>query len=501
MDLRPYQKECIEAVDANWDLYNRQLIVLPTGAGKTVVFSTIASMNPGRTLILAHRDELVTQALEKLHAVTGIIAGREQGKDRAMFSDQVVVGSVQSMANRTHRWPADHFRLIICDEAHRSTAVSWRKVLDHFGKFNRILGVTATPTRADGTNLGELYEHVAYKVGMFDLIRQGYLSPIKIKTLPIKIDVSGVKKQAGDLATSDLGHVLEPYLPAIASTIRREIKNRRLLCFLPLVSTSHIFCNYLRAEGLSVGHIDGKSKNRKQILKDFAAGKFQVLSNAMLLTEGYDDPGIDAVCNLRLTSSKSLFTQIIGRGTRTAAGKDFLLVLDFLWQSEKHSLVSAVDLVPGEPALHQAMKKIAEQKVGTEEPLELIELSESVAAQREATILKAIAKNQNRKSEFLSAEEFASRCGAKEEFKEEYSWQMREITPKQVELLEKAGVDIASVRGVGHASALIDVWINFKNNQPASDKQKASMKRAGYPNAENATMKEARAFFVQKRRQ
>lgn len=505
MIYRPYQDQAINQVQTGWHEYSRQLLVLPTGAGKTVVFSAIADQQQGRSLILAHRDELVNQAIDKLFKVTGVRAGKEKAQDRARFSDRFVVASVQTMARRLKRWPSNHFQLIICDEAHRSASAQWQKVIEHFAPFNRLLGVTATPDRADQVSLGETYERVAFEIGLFDLIKQGYLVPIKVRTCPLKLDLKKVGRRAGDFAVDDVGHALEPYLPQIAQEIRRAVGSRRLLCFLPLVKTSHKFCAALAEEGLSVRHIDGGSEDREKILEDFAAGKFQVLSNAMLLTEGFDDPGISAVCNLRVTQSRSLYTQMVGRGTRLSpeTGKEDLLLIDFLWQAEKHNLVKPANLMPGDDTVQAVMSKIAEEKTtgGDDSAIDLFDLEEEASGaerERERTLVKAFEANKNRKSEVLSAEDFCARCGSEDDFEEEFPWQGKRVTENQAALLKKAGVDLRTVRNQGHASALIDTWTNFKNNQPASHKQIAAMKRAGYPGAENATAKDARAFFARR---
>ncbi|MEL0098701.1 MAG: DEAD/DEAH box helicase family protein, partial [Opitutae bacterium] len=198
MTPRPYQSAAIDAITEASKHYRKNLAVLPTGAGKTVIFSFIAQhFQPERTLILAHRNELIDQAIAKLHAATGIVADKEKAEFRASFDAPVVVASIQTMTSRLERWPSDHFAHIICDEAHHSISPSWLNVLNHFKDAN-ILGVTATPDRGDKKNLGQFYDNVAYEVDLFDLVRNGYLSPIKVFSAPLEIDLGSVKQIAGD---------------------------------------------------------------------------------------------------------------------------------------------------------------------------------------------------------------------------------------------------------------------------------------------------------------
>lgn len=503
MELRPYQQSCVNAVNAGWEKYSRQLAIVPTGGGKTIIFSKLAEASERKVLILAHRDKLVTQAMEKLASATGIEAGKEKAGDHALKSDHVVVASIQTMMRRKHRWRRTHFGLIICDEAHHSVSKSWDSVIEYFAPFNRLLGVTATPERSDGVSLLDTYEHKAFEIDMATLIRQGYLSPIRVRTCPVRVDLGKVSKRAGDFAADEVGHALEPYLPEIAKEIARSAENRRTLVFLPLIATSHKLVKCLRAEGLKVEHVDGKMKDPDATLERFARGDFQVLCNAMLLTEGFDDPGIGAVCNLRLTQSVSLYKQIIGRGTRIAPGKDYLLLLDFLWQSEKYSIMRPSNLLPGIPSdAVQEINEMANKSAGEkrEEPMDLFGMESEAVKKREETLAKTIAKHRNRKGEFLDADEFAKRVGAQEDYVPQFSWQKKPLNIEQVKILTKAGVDVETVTCRGHAIELIDALQNHENNKPASDRVKERMRQAGVPGWETATAKDGRAFFVRRSR-
>jgi superfamily II DNA or RNA helicase len=212
-DLRPYQTACVEAVLSKFRQHGKLLAVLPTAAGKTVIFShTAEKFAPGRTLILAHREELLSQAADKLTRATGIVAETECGTRQASLDAQVVVASVQTLMGekRLSRWPRDHFNLVVVDEAHHALAESYQRVLRHFDGHAKVLGVTATPDRGDKKNLGTYFEDIAFEIGLHELIEDGYLSRIAVRTLPVEINLTDVRTVAGDYNDADLGDVIEP---------------------------------------------------------------------------------------------------------------------------------------------------------------------------------------------------------------------------------------------------------------------------------------------------
>jgi superfamily II DNA or RNA helicase len=506
MNLRPYQTQVVDAVEAGWENARTQLAVLPTGAGKTIIFAHIASRQPGRTLILAHREELIEQAADKIFRATGIRAEIEKAERRASLSAQVVVGSIQSLLSEARRseWPANHFNLIVCDEAHHSISPSWQTVLQHFPAA-RVLGVTATPDRGDKRNLGEFYEAIAAEVQLIDLIRDGYLSPITIKSVPLKIDLSAVKSTAGDLDSGELGSALEPYLGAIAGAIREHASFRRVLAFLPLIATSEKFTAACKAVGLAAEHIDGYSPDRADRLARFAAGEFDVLSNAMLLTEGYDCAGIDCVLVLRPTRSRALYSQMIGRGTRIDPLKENLLLLDFLWMHERHSVTRPAHLIAKTEDEAEAITKLAEERSAggaTQEELDLDDLATEATHVREESLRNRLKEQSDRKAKFISAEDFALRHDslAVAEFEPVMKWESREITPGQLKMIKRAKINPDTVRGRGHASKLIDLYIRGQSLTLASPGQRKVMSRMGHPNADTATADDARRFFAELKR-
>ena len=336
MTLRPYQQEAHDAILSKWDAgTDKLLLVLPTGTGKTIVFAAVTNdrvRQGSRVLILAHRGELLDQAADKLQKSTGLGSAVEKAESSCFGSwFRVVVGSVQTLMreSRLKQFPADYFSTIIIDEAHHSVSDSYQKVLQHFPKA-KVLGVTATPDRGDMKDLGTYFEQIAYEYTLPKAIKEGYLSPIKALTIPLKIDISEVGVSAGDFKAGEIGSALDPYLEQIATEMEKYCRNKKTVVFLPLIATSQKFRDILIEHGFEAAEVNGNSEDRKEILQDFDKGRYNVLCNSMLLTEGWDCPSVDCIIVLRPTKVRSLYSQMVGRGTRLFPGKDHLLLLDFL---------------------------------------------------------------------------------------------------------------------------------------------------------------------------
>lgn len=313
MELRGYQQEARVSIQAEWVKgVQRTLLVLPTGCGKTIVFSKVIEdrvILGERVLVLAHRGELLDQAADKLAKSTGLGCATEKAEQTSIGSwYRVVVGSVQTMMRekRLDQFDPDHFDTIIIDEAHHCLSDSYQRVLHYFSQAH-VLGVTATPDRGDMRNLGSYFESLAYEYTLPKAIKEGYLSPIKAMTIPLKLDLSAVGQQAGDFKNSDLGTALDPYLDQIAAEMWKAASDRKIVVFLPLVKTSQKFTNILNGIGFRAAEVNGESQDRAEILADFDAGKYNVLCNSMLLTEGWDCPSVDCVVVLRPTKVRSLY--------------------------------------------------------------------------------------------------------------------------------------------------------------------------------------------------
>ena len=322
MKLRPYQEEARVKVQEEWERgVNKTLLVLPTGCGKTIVFSKIIEdrvKQGDRVLILAHRGELLEQASDKLKKSTGLNTALEKAGSTSLNSwFRVVVGSVQTLQRekRLNQFSNDYFDTIVIDEAHHCISNSYQNVLNHFDKA-KVLGVTATPDRGDMQNLGTYFESLAYEYKIVDAIKEGYLSKIQGLTIPLNLDLSGVSTQNGDFKASDVSNALDPYLEQIADEMLKHCKDRKTVVFLPLVATSQKFRDILNSKGFKAAEVNGDSKDRAQILEDFDNDKYDVLCNSMLLTEGWDCPSVDCVIVLRPTKVRALYSQMVGRGTR-----------------------------------------------------------------------------------------------------------------------------------------------------------------------------------------
>ena len=391
--LRGYQIAAVEAISEGFRTYNRQLLVAATGAGKTQIFcEVIRRSQPGKALVLCHREELVEQARRRLETF-GIKADVEQGDAHATPDAPAVVASVQTLMRDTRltRWRPDHFGMVVADEAHRAMSDSWQKVLQYFDESARVLGASATPERSDKKSLGRYFENIAYEIGLLDLIRQNWLAPIQVKTVPLQIDLGDCRTTAGDWNAEDVGHALEPYLERIASVLY-EHRHRKILVFLPLIAISQQLARLCRLRGMAAEHIDGQSGDRQAILERFKRGKTTLLTNAMLLTEGFDEPSIDCVVCLRPTQVRSLYSQIVGRGTRIYPGKDHLLLLDFLWLAEEHNLIKPAHLVAGD---EEEAKAITDALAGNGS---LEDAQATAEADRAAKLRERLQRNRNRRT-------------------------------------------------------------------------------------------------------
>lgn len=313
MELRKYQKESIDSVLNEWNQgRKRTLLVLPTGCGKTVVFTKLAEemVKQGkRVLILAHRTELLEQASDKLYKITGLKTSLEKADSTAIGSwYRVTVGSVQTLQRdkRLNQFPKDYWDVIIVDEAHHILSDGYMKVMEYFDVAN-VLGVTATPDRSDMRNLGSYFDSLAYEYSLVQAIKEGYLSKIKALTIPIDLDLSSVSMSAGDFKASDVGTALDPYLVQIADEMAKYCKDKKTVVFLPLVKTSQKFCDILNERGFKAAEVNGESKDRAEVLEDFEKGRYNVLCNSMLLTEGWDCPSVDCVVVLRPTKVRALY--------------------------------------------------------------------------------------------------------------------------------------------------------------------------------------------------
>ena len=465
MELRPYQQEAKQAVFHEWDTGNlKTLLVLPTGCGKTVVFAKITEecvRSGERVLILAHRGELLEQAADKIGKATGLKCAVEKAEDSCIGSwYRVVVGSVQSLMRekRIGQFTSDYFDTIIVDEAHHCISDGYQRVLQHFDQA-KVLGVTATPDRGDMKNLGSFFDSLAYEYTLPQAIKEKYLSPIKALTIPLTLDLSGVSVQAGDFRAADIDTALDPYLYQIADEMAAHCANRKTVVFLPLIKTSQKFRDILNSKGFRAAEVNGNSDDRAAILSDFDAGRYNVLCNSMLLTEGWDCPSVNCIVVLRPTKVRSLYCQMVGRGTRLCDGKDDLLLLDFLWHTERHELCHPAHLICQSDDVAQQMThnmQDAACPVDIEEAEQ--KAAEDVVAQREEALAKQLEEMKHRKRKLVDPIQFEMSIQAADlsEYTPSFGWEMSPPSDKQVKALEKMGIFPDEIDNAGKAALLLN---------------------------------------------
>ncbi len=465
LSLRPYQAESIAAIESEWQKGVRHtLLVLPTGCGKTIVFCKLTEnrVRAGeRVLILAHRGELLEQAADKLLRATGLRCAVEKAEESCLSSwYRVTVGSVQSLMRekRLSRFPEDYFGTIVIDEAHHVLSDGYQRVLEHFPDA-KVLGVTATPDRGDMRNLGSVFESLAYEYTLPRAIREGYLCPIRVQTIPLNLDLRGVGVSGGDFKAGELGSALDPYLEQIAVEMAQACRERKTVVFLPLIQTSRKFRDILNAHGFRAAEVNGESGDRAEVLAAFDRGEYNVLCNSMLLTEGWDCPSVDCIVVLRPTKVRSLYCQMIGRGTRLHPGKESLLVLDFLWHTERHELCRPACLIAGNDEVAQKMTENLEAAAC---PVDLEEAEQQaqsdVVAQREEALAKQLSEMRTRKRKLVDPLQFEMSIQAEDlaGYVPAFGWECAPPSDKQVKALEKQGIFPDEIENAGKAAKLLD---------------------------------------------
>lgn len=492
MKLRPYQQEAMQSIFYEWSTgVKRTLLVLPTGCGKTIVFAKVAEecvKEGDRVLILAHRGELLDQAADKIGKSTGLGCATEKAEQTCIGSwFRIVVGSVQSMMRekRLSQFPDDYFNTIIIDEAHHCISDSYQRVLQHFPEA-KVLGVTATPDRGDMRNLGTVFDSMAYEYTLPKAIKEGYLSPIKAVTIPLKIDMSGVGVQAGDFKSGEIATALDPYLESIAAEMEKYCKDKKTVVFLPLVKTSQKFRDILNAHGFKAAEVNGESQDRAEILEAFDKDQYNVLCNSMLLTEGWDCPSVDCIVVLRPTKVRSLYCQMVGRGTRLSpeTGKDHLLLLDFLWHTERHELCHPAHLICESEEVAQKMTENLEKDAGYPMDIEEAEktATEDVVAQREEALAKQLAEMKKRKKRLVDPLQFEMSIQAEDlsGYVPAFGWEMAPPSDKQKKTLEKLGIMPDEIDNAGKASKILERLDKRRQEGLTTPRQIRCLERYGF---------------------
>jgi superfamily II DNA or RNA helicase len=523
MLLRPYQQEAVDKTKESFANHASALIVMATGLGKTVVLSHLAKeyLPKGRVMMLAHREELLSQGAEKLEIITGERAGLEKAENYAnnygMFKSQIVVASVQTLVSgqdetRMERFNPSEFSLLITDEAHHACAASYRKVYKHFEQNPalRHLGVTATPDRSDEKALGLIYKCVPFEYGIREGIDDGWLVPIEQNSVYVEqIDISQVRTTAGDLNGKDLAAIMEyeESLHGIASPTIEIVGNRKALVFAASVPQAERLCEILnRHKSGCAEFVHGGTARevRRQIFKSFAERKTQFLVNVGVATEGFDDPGIEVVVMARPTKSRCLYTQMVGRGTRPLPGivdgldeaenrrfciansaKPSVEVIDFVGNCGKHKLVTSADVLGGnyeDDVIDLAKKTAREKSEKTGKPVDMMtELKEAERQIRERARMREEAAIRDKV--IMRAQYSTSKINPFDIFdvmpNRVPAWHKeRQMTAKQAAFLQNAGIDPAGLN-FSHASQLVTEIITRRNKQECSFKQAKILRKYG----------------------
>lgn len=419
--LRPYQEVAIDHVMASWAHARRQLLVLPTGTGKTVVFARIAEhLRPlGRTLVLAHREELLAQAREKIADWTSLTTALEQGDARA--SDllgrgaDVVVASVQTLARaaRLQRFDPHAFALVVVDEAHHAPADTYQRIVNYFDA--RLLGVTATPDRLDKKALGVTFDHVPFVYELRDAIEDGWLVPIRQKLAKIhELDLGAVRTVAGDFNEGDLESAMirQGVSARIARATTECAGDRKTLIFATTIGHAEVlaeaFEHFTAPDRILILSGRDSKEDRREGLRRFAEGEVQFLINCMLFTEGFDLPAIACVAMARPTKSRALYSQMIGRGTRLLAGKPDVLVIDFVGNAGRHTLINALDILGGQDAeiRERVLRRALDSADGCDVLGEVKRQQEVLAAFYRRQAMEAARRARAAKIEYIEVDPF-----------------------------------------------------------------------------------------------
>lgn len=536
---RPYQLEAIDKA-FYWlnDGFNGVLLVSPTGTGKTIIFAGICEVsleNNYRVLILIDREELASQAMNKIFESTGIECSLEKGQSCSLSNGEdqkkVTVGSVQSLTElRLMKFPRDWFDYIITDEAHKAGAKTYKTIFEYFPKAKRI-GLTATDHRNDGQDLisENLFPKLAFRYLLPEAIKDAWLVPIMALTIPIKIDYSKVEANrvardssaTAEITLQENATALDPYLDEIVEEICKICKDRKTVIFLPLIATSLKMKALFEAQGVNVFEVSCKTENRKEILKEFdKAPPGAVILNAMLLTVGWDCESLDCVIILRNTKSWVLYMQMLGRGLRpyldqlafntapdalarkkiiAASSKKDLLLIDFLYNIQKVNLCRPPSIFNFDEKdtikFEKSVELLESESIGKE--IDLMELDKEgdnqATIQREENLAKALEEKQNEKKRMINGMELFTETFKDElvNFKPTNAEEAKPIGEIQQEILESNGINPDTLNNSGEAQKLIDVIDKRKEKEMASPKQIRLLKRKGFKDTQFWTHSQA----------
>jgi len=504
LTLRPYQAEALAAVErATHDGISRPLIALPTGTGKTVIFSHLVKQRPGRCLILVHRDELIRQAADKLcEIIPGVTVGVVKAQDDD-HTAPIVIASVQTLGRpqRLERLTWD-FATIIVDEAHHAVAATYRQILERAGAFTHggplTLGVTATPQRGDRVGLDHVFQQIVYHKTLREMILAGYLSDLRALQIRVEADFRQLRTRAGDFLDHEVADLLlQADAPEkIVQAYLDHALGRKALLFTPTVAFAETIAHLFRAAGVATESINAATplEERRAMLQRFRHGETRVLANCGVLTEGYDEPSVDCILIARPTQSTALFTQMVGRGTRLYPGKTDCLVIDVVGATTHHHLVSVASLT-GLPLSALRIRTVREAHEHIEQRKEQPPVSGQVTAHAVDLFRQRPLHWLNVDGIFtLSVGELGWILLTPEEGKEKPQWQALLMAPNSTLTELASGYSLPYIQGIAEdqarklgAGALTNAKAQWRH-QPASENQLKLLRYLRLPHTLPLTM-------------
>jgi len=512
LEPRAYQKEAVEKTLEALHAGERPLVIMATGTGKTVVSSLIISSMIGakkRSLYCAHRDELINQAKRSIQTWADYTSSVEMANEYADRHRLSIIASVPTLrGRRLEQFPERHFDLGIVDEAHHATAASYRNIIKRFDSA-MWMGQTATPDRADQNGLGSIFSTVSYEYPLHKAIKDGHLVPIIGRRIrDFDIDLSQVKINAGDFSPRELEEKVCEYITPIAKAIKKETEGMSTLIFMPDVRSSALMAEVLNSMGMKADFVSGGTEKaeRRQTLYRFHSGELTHLASCNVFLEGFDEPRIQAIVMCRPTSSRVLYTQAVGRGTRLFDGKKHLLLVEFTYNSEKLRLVSAYELFStlgyGEKIQAKAIR--TGEKQDYEDFLQNIETEKTRHDQIPELVKGALHRSKDYAFDSFDPIGLGDLVGVDISGEFDIYYQGRKlqghVTEKQMELLCRYGVSQEEVGKLTRASASVLLDKLMERTRPmiglATEAQLNFLERLGAPINRNSPMPKAMASLL-----
>ncbi len=525
MKMRDYQEACVDNIFQEWETVRSTLVVCPTGVGKTAIAAeVIRRIQPKRSIFMAHREELITQARDKIERFAGVPCEIEMAdlycRPDLFKSEGVVVATVQTLNSsyggrtRMSRFKPEGFGLLVIDEAHRGVAKTYKNVINYFSQNLelKILSLTATPDRSDRLSLGAICETVAFDYEVLDAIHDGWLVPIEQQYVQINgLDFSSMRTTAGDLNNADLAAVMEAEsnLHGVASASLQLVGKKRCIVFTASVKQAEMLSDIYQRHQVTSDWVCGKTPKdeRRSKLALFSKGDVQIMVNCGVLTEGFDDAGVECIIMARPTKSRSLYAQMCGRSTRPLKGlvdplpeaeqrkraiaesrKPCCIIVDFVGNSGRHKLMSSADILNGnasEEAVARA-KAIAIKKGGP------VRMNEAVD-QAEADIAREIKEREERKlreaarkAKVVGKASYHVRHINPFDLLElnpatERAWDKgKQLSDKQRGMLQKQGIDPEKIPYAQGRQLIAELFRRFKGQECTLGQVKV-LKRYGLP--------------------